>query len=209
MKLAVNPNRMNNLRLRRRLVVAKRGHKLLKDKQDELMRQFMELIDTVKGERNRVEKRLISALKRFSIARSTLSREELYELFALPGVTPTLSVRQKQVLNLKIPSFELTLKGDIISYSFLRTTAEFDLALLELKELLEELVKLAEIEKKMQLFADEIDKTRRRVNALEYKLIPDIEETIKFITMKLEEVERGNLTRLMRVKDMLEEKKRE
>ncbi|OQX89265.1 MAG: hypothetical protein B6D65_04110, partial [candidate division Zixibacteria bacterium 4484_93] len=119
MKLAVNPNRMNNLRLRRRLVVAKRGHKLLKDKQDELMRQFMELIDTVKGERNRVEKRLISALKRFSIARSTLSREELYELFALPGVTPTLSVRQKQVLNLKIPSFELTLKGDIISYSFL------------------------------------------------------------------------------------------
>ena len=209
MKLAVNPNRMNNLRLRRRLVVAKRGHKLLKDKQDELMRQFMELIDTVKGERNRVEKRLISALKRFSIARSTLSREELYELFALPGVTTTLSVRQKQVLNLKIPSFELTLKGDIISYSFLRTTAEFDLALLELKELLEELVKLAEIEKKMQLFADEIDKTRRRVNALEYKLIPDIEETIKFITMKLEEVERGNLTRLMRVKDMLEEKKRE
>ncbi len=209
MKLAVNPNRMNNLRLRRRLVVAKRGHKLLKDKQDELMRQFMELIDTVKGERNRVEKRLISALKRFSIARSTLSREELYELFALPGVTPTLSVRQKQVLNLKIPSFELTLEGDIISYSFLRTTAEFDLALLELKELLEELVKLAEIEKKMQLFADEIDKTRRRVNALEYKLIPDIEETIKFITMKLEEVERGNLTRLMRVKDMLEEKKRE
>ena len=209
MKLAVNPNRMNNLRLRRRLVVAKRGHKLLKDKQDELMRQFMELIDTVKGERNRVEKRLISALKRFSIARSTLSREELYELFALPGVTPTLSVRQKQVLNLKIPSFELILEGDIISYSFLRTTAEFDLALLELKELLEELVKLAEIEKKMQLFADEIDKTRRRVNALEYKLIPDIEETIKFITMKLEEVERGNLTRLMRVKDMLEEKKRE
>ena len=209
MKLAVNPNRMNNLRLRRRLVVAKRGHKLLKDKQDELMRQFMELIDMVKGERNRVEKRLISALKRFSIARSTLSREELYELFALPGVTPTLSVRQKQVLNLKIPSFELTLEGDIISYSFLRTTAEFDLALLELKELLEELVKLAEIEKKMQLFADEIDKTRRRVNALEYKLIPDIEETIKFITMKLEEVERGNLTRLMRVKDMLEEKKRE
>ncbi|MCD6097947.1 V-type ATP synthase subunit D [bacterium] len=209
MKLAVNPNRMNNLRLRRRLVVAKRGHKLLKDKQDELMRQFMELIDTVKGERNRVEKRLISALKRFSIARSTLSREELYELFALPGVTTTLSVRQKQVLNLKIPSFELTLKGDIISYSFLRTTAEFDLALLELKELLEELVKLAEIEKKMQLFADEIDKTRRRVNALEYKLIPDIEETIKFITMKLEEVERGNLTRLMRVKDMLEEKRKE
>ena len=200
---------MNNLRLRRRLVVAKRGHKLLKDKQDELMRQFMELIDTVKGERNRVEKRLISALKRFSIARSTLSREELYELFALPGVTTTLSVRQKQVLNLKIPSFELTLKGDIISYSFLRTTAEFDLALLELKELLEELVKLAEIEKKMQLFADEIDKTRRRVNALEYKLIPDIEETIKFITMKLEEVERGNLTRLMRVKDMLEEKRKE
>jgi len=205
-KMRVSANRMENLKLKKRLGLARRGHKLLKDKQDELMRNFLELIDTIKGLRDRTEKNLIQGLRRFTLATCELSPEKQRAIFAVPGVKFSLSVETKRLMNLRVPIFESSLEGNTLAYSLRETDPDVDFALRDIAKSLELLLKLAEAEKKMSLLADELDRTRRRVNALEYTLIPDLQETIKYITQKLEELERENLTRLMKVKDIIESK---
>ncbi len=195
---------MENLKLKRRLELAKRGHKLLKDKQDELMRNFLELIDTIRGLRSRTENALIKALRRFTKATCELSPAKQRALFAVPGVQFRLSVETRRLMNLRIPAFDAELEGNPFAYSLRETDPEVDFALKEIASALELLLKLAEAEKKMSLLADELDRTRRRVNALEYTLIPDLGDTIKYISQKLEELERSNLTRLMKVKEIIE-----
>jgi len=198
---------MNMMKLRRRLLIARKGHKLLKDKQDELMRNFLEIVDEIKGLRDRTEKILIEALQRFTVATGSLPREEIEGIFTIPSVKASVDVKSARLLNLRVPRFEVSFEGDGISYSIAQTPAELDGAMEDMSESLKLLVVLAETEKKLELLAREIDTTRRRVNALEYVMIPDLIDTVRYIRMKLEELERGNLTRLMKVKDIIAEKR--
>lgn len=204
MILEVSATRMHLLRLKKRLRLAIRGHKLLKDKQDELMSQFMELVNSVKGMRQEVEASLQQAFQRFTFARSVTAEEALEAALALPSKRVHIEVDQKRVMNLQVPVFRPTVEGRIYCYGFFNTSGELDVSLQALDKVLEKLIELAQAEKTMELLADEIEKTRRRVNALEYTLIPSLQETIKYITMKLAEMERSNLTRLMKVKEMVQ-----
>lgn len=203
MRLPVSANRMQLLRLKKRLTLAIRGHKLLKDKQDELMRQFMMIVETVRSMRREVEEHLAEAFRRFLLARSVMRDEAVESALALPGRRVNVRVSTKSVLNVRIPVFDVAVEGKIHCYGFADTSGELDLSLTELDQVVRQLVELAQAEKTLELLADEIEKTRRRVNALEYILIPSFEETIGYITMKLSEMERSNLTRLMRIKDMV------
>jgi len=203
MILDVNATRMELLKLKRRLVIATKGHKLLKDKQDELMRQFLALIDEIRGLRSNVENRLMRAFGSFLMARAVMDRENLEAAIMFPKQQLSLAVDTKPVMNLRVPQFQLSSEGEVYSYGFLNTSAELDSSLKFYSELLPEMIKLAETERTVELLAEEIEKTRRRVNALEYILIPDLKDTIKYITMRLDEMERSNLTRLMKVKEMV------
>ncbi|MEO0115537.1 MAG: V-type ATP synthase subunit D [candidate division WOR-3 bacterium] len=203
MKLAVGASRMSLLRLRRRLIIARRGHKLLKDKQEELMRQILTLIDDIRTHRQKVESELFAALVRFRLAQNTFDPKYVESALILPKREINLTIRTKNILNVKVPVLEKIMTGDIRCYGFLGTSGELDFALQSLNNLLDSLLLLAEKEKTLELLADEMEKTRRRVNALEFILIPNIEETIKFIVLKLTETERSDLTRLMRVKELI------
>lgn len=203
MIMNVNATRMELQKLKKRVKIAKRGHKLLKDKQDELMRQMLSQIEEVKNKRIEIEKEFQSILQSFVLAQSKLAKEQMEESLALPTKEVSILVETKNLMSVKIPEFKKEVSGDIICYGFLNTSGEMDFALLKFEKFLDTLINLAQMEKKVQLLADEIDKTRRRVNALEYKLIPSLEETIRYITMKLAELERSNLTRLMKVKDIV------
>ncbi|MFQ6093005.1 MAG: V-type ATP synthase subunit D [bacterium] len=206
MLLAANPTRMHLLRLKKRLKLAIRGHKLLKDKQDELMRQFMELVKQIRGMRQELEQELQLAFRRFTLARSVMSKASLEAALALPGKRLEVGVTTGRIMNVEVPLFEPRAEGRIYCYGFANTSGELDISLSSLDAVLLRLIELARAEKTMMLLADEIDRTRRRVNALEYTLIPNLRETIQFITMKLEELERANLTRLMKIKSMVEER---
>ncbi|MEO0234517.1 MAG: V-type ATP synthase subunit D [candidate division WOR-3 bacterium] len=203
MILNVNATRMELQKLKKRVKIARRGHKLLKDKQDELMRQMLSQIEEVKRSRIEIEKEFQSILQSFVLAQSELGKEQMEESLALPTKQVSILVETKNLMSVKVPEFKKEVSGDIICYGFLNTSGEMDFALLKFEKFLDTLIHLAQMEKKVQLLADEIDKTRRRVNALEYKLIPSLEETIRYITMKLAEIERSNLTRLMKVKDIV------
>ncbi|MEO0288952.1 MAG: V-type ATP synthase subunit D [candidate division WOR-3 bacterium] len=203
MILNVNATRMELQKLKKRIKIARRGHKLLKDKQDELMRQMLSQIEEVKRSRIEIEKEFQSILQSFVLAQSELGKEQMEESLALPTKQVSILVETKNLMSVKVPEFRKEVSGDIICYGFLNTSGEMDFALLKFEKFLDTLIHLAQMEKKVQLLADEIDKTRRRVNALEYKLIPSLEETIRYITMKLAEIERSNLTRLMKVKDIV------
>ncbi len=205
MILQVNATRMELQRLKKRVKIAKRGHKLLKDKQDELMRQMLSQIEEVKTKRIQIENELQSILQSFVLAQSELGKEQIEEALSLPTKEVAVLVETKNLMSVKVPKFTKEVSGEIICYGFLNTSGEMDFALLKFEKFLDTLINLAEMEKKVQLLADEIDKTRRRVNALEYKLIPSLEETIRYITMKLSEFERSNLTRLMKIKDIVRE----
>ena len=207
----INPTRMELTKLKKRLVTSKRSHKLLKDKQDELMRQFINLIKYNNTLRKEVEAELEGSLKDFVMARAVMSSEFLEEAIACPKEHITVEVGEKNVMSVPVPvmNFKRELEGDegsIFPYGFANTSSELDDAISKLYSILPKLLELAEVEKSGQLMADEIEKTRRRVNALEYMTIPQLEETIKFIRMKLDENERGALTRLMIVKDMIDAK---
>ncbi|KXB45274.1 V-type ATPase, D subunit [Tissierellia bacterium KA00581] len=205
-KLNINPTRMALSNLKSRLVTAKRGHKLLKDKQDELMRRFIDMIRKNKSLRIEVEKALSNSFKSFLLASAVMSPEFLEQAVAFPKEKVSVSIETKNVMSVLIPQmkFERTQsKGAIFPYGFAQTSSELDDAILELHGVMNMLLELSEIEKSCQLMADEIEKTRRRVNALEYRTIPDLEETIKFIRMKLDENERATITRLMKVKDII------
>lgn len=209
-KLNVNPTRMELSKLKKRLVTAKRGHKLLKDKQDELMRRFIDLVKHNNELRKSVEKELSGAFKDFVMARALMSSEFLEEAIMYPKENISVDIHTKNIMSVNVPEmkFKRELEGDggsIYPYGFANTSSELDGSLEKLYNILPNLLELAEVEKSCQLMADEIEKTRRRVNALEYMTVPQLEETIKYIKMKLDENERGALTRLMKVKTMLQQ----
>jgi len=208
-KLNVNPTRMELSKLKKRLATSSRSHKLLKDKQDELMRQFIILVKHNNTLRKDVEGQLEGSLKDFLMARAVMSSEFLEEAIAYPKENISVEVGEKNVMSVSVPvmNFRRELEGDegsIYPYGFTSTTSELDDALSKLYGILPKLLELAEVEKSCQLMADEIEKTRRRVNALEYRTIPELIETIKYIRMKLDENERASITRLMKVKSMIE-----
>ena len=205
-KLNVNPPRMELRRLKTRLKTATRGHKLLKDKSDEMIRQFMLYIRENKRLREEVEGELSQALKEFMLARAVSSDAVIEEAVAMPGVKAELKTSEKNVMSVGVPEFEIVEheNADLYPYSFAGVTSELDNSIATLSTLLGKLLKLAEVEKTCNMLADEIEKNRRRVNALEYVMIPQLEETIKYITMKLDENERSATIRLMKVKSMIE-----
>ena len=206
MRLAVNATRMELLRLRKRIALARRGHKLLKDKQDELMKRFMGLVTQIKELRLSVEEELEQAFKRFLVARAVGGGEVVETAVSMPTRETRVEVGRQQVMNLVVPVFELKSEGKVASYGLATTPAELDTALMAMEKALGRMVELASKEKALELIGDEIARTRRRVNALEYVLIPNLEETIRYVSMKLSEMERGNLTRLMRVKEIVRER---
>ncbi|MBQ8944934.1 MAG: V-type ATP synthase subunit D [Clostridia bacterium] len=205
--LNVNPTRMELTNLKRKLTTARRGHKLLKDKRDELMRRFLELVRENKALRIEVENEIKKANVAMETARSTMSDKALDVALMLPTQEMSLEVTEKNVMSVMIPVFDVKFRtadeNDIYSYGFALTPGELDDAVNAYSDAMPKLLKLAEIEKSCQLMASEIEKTRRRVNALEHVMIPQYEETIRFITMKLDENERSTTTRLMKVKDMM------
>ena len=200
-KLNVNPTRMELTRLKAKLITAKKGHKLLKDKQDELMRIFIETIKKNKEMRMNVEKKLSVSLKNFTMAKSIISESVFEESLAIPKIKYEVDVTKRNVMSVRIPEITLEKIGDendLYPYSFAQTSYELDLAIEDMSFVMNDLLQLAQIEKSTQLMADEIEKTRRRVNALEYMTIPQLEETIKFIRMKLDENDRAGIIRLMK-----------
>jgi V/A-type H+-transporting ATPase subunit D len=203
---------MELTRLKKRLKVARRGHKLLKDKRDELMKQFLELVRKNKELREKVEEMLMKVHSNFLIARAVMSSEILEEALMFPKQSVSLEISTKNVMSVDVPVLNFKAQSDdesnIYPYGFATTSGELDSAIGTLSEVFPYMLELAQMEKSAQLLAEEIEKTRRRVNALEYVLIPQLTETIKYITMKLDENERGNLTRLMKVKDMMLEQAR-
>ena len=203
----VNPTRMELTRLKKKLTTAMRGHKLLKDKRDELMRQFLDLVRENKALRKRVEEALEAANKRFMLARAAMQDEALNTALLAPKQEVYLECGTKNVMSVEIPQFTYKTRtpneGDIFSYGFAFTSGELDEAVESMAGVLPDLLRLAETEKSCQLMASEIEKTRRRVNALEHVMIPDLQESIKYITMKLDENERSTQIRLMKVKDMM------
>jgi len=203
MRLAVSPTRMELLKLKKRLILARRGHRLLKDKQDELMRNFLSLIEEIKNLRLEVERGLSEAYASFLVARSTMAREFLDEALMGSQLETSLEVTHIPLLNLRVPSYTLMMVGDYFSYGLFTTSMELDRSLKRYRELIPRMVELAEKERTLEMLSYEIERTRRRVNALEHILIPNILETIAYISMKLEELERSNLTRLMKIKDMV------
>ena len=201
--MSVNATRMELLRLKKRLNLARRGHKLLKDKRDELMRQLLAIIDEVKELRLSIESQFQSILGRFVIAKAALGPSQAEQELLLTAKKISVSMSRRNVMSVHVPAYSQEVSGDIISYGYMNTSGEMDVALKDFDRSIENLLNLAEKEKAVQLMAKEIEETRRRVNALEYKLIPGLDETIKFITMKLEENERSNTVRLMKVKDIV------
>lgn len=205
--LNVNPTRMELTNLKRKLVTAKRGHKLLKDKRDELMRQFLDLVRENQALRTEVEEAVKMANRDMAVARSVVQNEILDTALMLPKQEMSLEIHEKNVMSVTIPEYSVEYKtsnpDDIFSYGYAYTSGDMDDAILSLSKVLPKMIQLAEVEKSCQLMSSEIEKTRRRVNALEHVMIPQYEETIKYITMKLDENERSTTTRLMKVKDMM------
>ena len=207
-RLNVNPTRMELSKLKIRLKTAARGHKLLKDKQDELMRQFIEMVKQNKKLREKVEEKLQNSFKDFLLARGVMSDEMLENAVAYPKEEISLNVKMKNIMSVNVPEMTFVKKNtdesNIYPYGFAQTSADLDDAIAGLNDIMLELLELAQIEKACQLMADEVEKTRRRVNALEYMTIPQLKETIRFIQMKLDENERASITRLMKVKSMMQ-----
>ena len=193
--------------LKGRLKTARRGHKLLKDKRDELMRQFMDVVKRNKQLRLRVEKGLTGAFASLQVASAIMSPEMLEQALLYPRQSVELGMKFKNVMSVNVPVYSCTTKNsdpaEIYPYGFAQTSGELDDALAELARVFEDMLELAQVEKTMQLLAEEIEKTRRRVNALEYVMIPDLEKNIKYITMKLAENENATKVRLMKVKEMV------
>ena len=205
-RLNVNPTRMELRRLKARLKTAVRGHKLLKDKSDEMIRQFMVYARKNKQLRMETEAALSDALKGFMLARAVYDDQVIEEAVAMPASFVEAEVSTKSVMSVEVPSIKIKERKaqDMFPYSFSSVTAELDDSIVTLNGVVAKMVELAEVEKTCNMLADEIEKNRRRVNALEYVMIPELEETIKYISMKLEEQERSNVVRLMKVKDMIQ-----
>lgn len=206
----VNPTRMELTRLKKKLVTARRGHKLLKDKRDELMRRFLELVKLNKELRKRVEDGIAAANKNFALAEAVMGDEAVKTALLTPKQSVAAEVSQRNIMSVDVPVFDYKTrtadKSDIYSYGFVETSADLDSAAASLSSVFPDMLSLAEVEKSCMLMAAEIEKTRRRVNALEYVMIPDYIEKIHYIGMKLDENERSTQIRLLKVKDMMIEK---
>jgi len=204
---AITPTRMVLNQLKGRLKTATRGHKLLKDKRDELMRQFMDIVRRNRELRTRVEQGLTEAFAAMTVAGAIMSPEMLEQALLYPRQKVQLGVGKENIMSVNVPVFDFKTEavdtGDMFPYGFAQTSGELDDALTKLFQVFEDMLELAQVEKSMQLLAQEIEKTRRRVNALEYVMIPDLQENIKYITMKLAENENATKVRLMKVKDMV------
>ena len=203
----INPTRMELTRLKGRLRTAQRGHKLLKDKRDELMKQFLDTVREVRSLRAEVEEELMTVHKSFTVASAIMSSEALEQALLYPKQSVELTQTFQNIMSVNVPVYHFQTKtksdADIYPYGFASTSGELDTAVDALGKVFMKMLKLAEIEKSAQLMAEEIEKTRRRVNALEYVMIPNTQEAIRYITMKLDENDRATTTRLMKVKDML------
>ena len=204
---AITPTRMVLNQLKGRLKTARRGHKLLKDKRDELMRQFMDVVKLNKQLRTRVEEGLTAAFGSLQVASSIMSPEMLEQALLYPRQSVELDMKFKNIMSVNVPLYSFRTKSndpsEIYPYGFAQTSGELDDALDKMAKVFEDMLELAQVEKSMQLLAEEIEKTRRRVNALEYVMIPELEANIKYISMKLDENESSTKVRLMKVKDMV------
>ena len=204
--LAVNPTRMELTNLKKKLVTARRGHKLLKDKRDELMRRFLDLVRENRELRDEAEKRVAEANAHMALARSVMDDETLEGALMMPSQRMSVEVGTQNIMSVDLPVFEAHFdsgEGAELPYGFAFTSTDLDAAVREMSDILPLLLRLAQTEKTCRLLAAEIEKTRRRVNALEHVMIPRYEETIRYITMKLDENDRSTTTRLMKVKDMM------
>lgn len=203
----INPTRMELTRLKGRLKTAQRGHKLLKDKRDELMKQFMDVVRENRDLRRRVEEGLMRAHGAFTVAAALMSPEMLEQSLLYPKQSVELDMTFENIMSVDVPRYQFRTSsqepGEIYPYGFAQTSGELDDAVDAMAQVFQDMLRLAEVEKTSQLLAEEIEKTRRRVNALEYVKIPQMQQNIKYITMKLDENERANTIRLMKVKDML------
>ena len=203
----ITPTRMVLNQMKGRLKTAVRGHKLLKDKRDELMRQFLDVVRRNRELRVKVEAGLTDAFAALSVASAVMSPDMLEQSLVYPRQSVSLDVSYKNVMSVNVPVYDFRTKsaeaGEIFPYGFAQTSGELDDALAALSGVFQDMLELAQVEKTMQLLAQEIEKTRRRVNALEYVMIPDLQKNIKYITMKLEENENSTKVRLMKVKEMV------
>ncbi|RHU52540.1 V-type ATP synthase subunit D [Coprococcus sp. TF11-13] len=205
--VVVNPTRMELTRLKKKLVTASRGHKLLKDKRDELMRQFLDMARENMELRKKVEAGIKAANTNFVIAKAGMNEQTLSTALMAPKQEMRVALGDRNVMSVDIPVYDYKTKSansnDIYSYGFAFTSGELDDAVKSLSDILPDMLRLAEVEKSCQMLAAEIEKTRRRVNALEHVIIPETREGIKYISMKLDENERSTQVRLMKVKDMM------
>ena len=207
-QLNVNPTRMELARLKDRLALATRGHDVLKDKQDGLMRSFIELIRENNAYRQEVEGHLKKGVQNFALAKALLHEEYLEQISLVPQYDVTVDVRKENMMSVKVPKMHFSSDDQddqSLNYGYINSNADLDETLQEFSDVLPKMLKLAELEKTSQLLANEIERTRRRVNALHERTIPDLEETIKTIQMKLDENERAEITRLMKIKDFDQE----
>ena len=203
----VNPTRQELTRLKTRLKTSVRGHKLLKDKRDELMKQFMDVVRENRALRAKVEEGLTKAHASFTVASAVMSSEAMQQALLYPKQSVELEMTFQNIMSVNVPEYQFKTKnddpGEVYPYGFAATSGELDTAVDALSQVFQDMLRLAQIEKTSQLLAEEIEKTRRRVNALEYVKIPQMQEAIKYISMKLDENERASTIRLMKVKDMI------
>ena len=205
--VTVSPTRMELTRLKGKLRTAQRGHKLLKDKRDELMKQFLDTVREVRALRAEVERDLMAVHASFTVASALMSAQAIQQALMYPKQSVELTMTTQNIMSVNVPVYHFETKtksdADIYPYGFADTSGELDDAVDALGKVFRKMLKLAQIEKAAQLMAEEIEKTRRRVNALEYVMIPNTQESIRYITMKLDENDRATTTRLMKVKDMI------
>ena len=199
----VNATRMELLRLRRRVSLASRGHRLLSEKRDEISRQLIQIAREIRPLREKVEKELSETFRRFMLARATMEPEHTKAALAVPTKKLSLAIDFANVMNIKVPHLAKEISGEIICYGYATTSGEMDVALLALERAFDHLIELAEKEKQAALLATELQMTRRRVNVLEHVVIPELRETIRFIFDKLAEAERDNISRLMKIADII------
>jgi V/A-type H+-transporting ATPase subunit D len=199
----INPTRMQLLYLRRRVGLAVRGHRLLSEKRDEISRQLIKIAREIQPLRKKVEIQLLETCRRFMMARSTMEPQDIKAALEIPTKKFSLAVKLSSIMNVKVPHLMKEMSGEIICYGYATTSGELDVALMALEKALDNLLELAEKEKQVRLLATELQMTRRRVNVLEHMVIPELQETIKFIFDKLAEAERDNTSRLMKIADII------
>lgn len=201
---SVKATRMELLNIKKKIKIAKRGHKLLKDKRDELMKQFLSMVNENMERREDIESKLSLAYGSFLLTRAMMSVEEIEEAILYPKKETLLDISYQNIMGVNVPELEMQMEGDL-AYSLVSTSSELDHALELFSKVLLDLIQLAEVEKSVELLAKEIGKTRRRVNALEHVLIPQLEGAARYIDMKLDEMERSNFCNLMRIKEIMGE----